>query len=392
MFVHDTAILHVDMDAFFASVEQARRPELRGLPVVIGGRRERRSVVSAASYEARAFGVRSAMPVAQAERLCPQAVFLPGDMTAYMAVHRRLDGLYRRFTDRVEVVSIDEAFLDVTGSRRLFGPPQAIAGRLQGLVHQTEGITCSVGIGPNKLLAKLAANLHKPAGLGELSAADVDGRLRELPVRELVGIGPVAERRLHELGLTTVGMLQDVPFPFLAAAFGPSAARLKHLAFGRSLSPVNSRPETPRSMAHETTFACDTDDHRLLHATLLGLTDELLTRLRGKGLAARTVTVKVRDHAFVTAERRRSLPRPSSSTRQIFAVVGELFSGFDLRGRRVRLLGVGVGDLCGGALQLTLDDGWKEVALDEAVDGVRVKYGRAVIRPAATCIGATAMC
>jgi len=392
MFVREPAILHVDMDAFFASVEQARHPELRHRPVVIGGRRERRSVVSAASYEARAFGVHSAMPVAQARRLCPQAVFLPGDMPAYVAVHGRLVELFGRFTDRVEVVSIDEAFLDVTGSRRLFGPPQAIARRLQELVHEAEGMTCSVGIGPNKLLAKLAANLHKPAGVGALGVADVGGRLRELPVRELVGVGPVAERRLLELGLTTVGMLQDVPLPFLAAAFGSSAYRLKQLAFGRSFSPVRSVAGAPAAMSRETTFAHDTDDRRLLRATLLRLADELMARLRRKGLAAQTVAVRVRDDRFATGERRRTLPRATSSTRLVFATVTELFEEFDLRGRRARLVGVSVGHLCSGALQLTLDDRWKEAVLDEAVDRARAKYGERIIRPAATCAAPQAMC
>ena len=385
MFVSEPAIIHVDMDAFFASVEQARRPELRGRPVIVGGRRERRSVVSAASYEARAFGVRSAMPVAQAERLCPQAVFLPGDMREYVAVHHRLVELYGRFTDRVEVISIDEAFLDVAGSRRLFGPPRAIARRLQELVYEAEGITCSAGIGPNKLLAKLATSLHKPAGIGVLEAADVGGRLRDLAVDDLAGVGPVAGRRLRDLGLSTIGMLQDVPLTFLAAAFGSSAWALKQSAFGRSSSAVRSTPRAPRSLGHETTFAQDSDDPQLLHATLLKLTDRLMARLRREGFAARTVAVKVRDHAFLTAERRRTLTRPTSSTRLTFAVATGLFDEFDLRGRRVRLVGVNVSNLCSGALQLTFDDRWRDVALDEAVDRVRAKYGEGIIRPATTC-------
>jgi DNA polymerase-4 len=386
------AVLLVDMDAFFASVEQARRSELRGRPVVVGGRRERRSVVAAASYEARAFGVRSAMPVAQAERLCPQAVFLPGDMQTYVAVHRRLVDLYRRFTDRVEVVSIDEAFLDVGGCRRLFGPPPAIARRLQELVYDAEGITCSVGIGPNKLLAKLAAGLYKPAGVGVLEVADVGGRLRDLPVRDLVGIGPVAERRLHGLGLTTVGMLQDVPLPLLAAAFGRSAHALKQLAFGRSLSPVSPVRPLPRSLGHETTFAADVADRETVRRTLLALTDELMTRLRGKGCAARTVAVKLRDDTFRTTGRRLTLTRPTTATRVVYHTAVRLLDDIRLGERRVRLVGVSVSDLCSGDLQLTLDDRWRETVLDEAVDRVRARYGRRAVRPAAACAPAHAMC
>jgi DNA polymerase IV len=395
MFVSDLktpAIMHVDMDAFFASVEQARRPELRGRPVIVGGRRERRSVVAAASYEARAFGVHSAMPVAQAERLCPQAVFLPGDMAAYVAVHRRLVELCRRVTDRVEVVSIDEAFLDVTGSRRLFGPPQAIARRLQQQVYEAEAITCSIGIGPNKLLAKLATNLNKPAGLGVLDASDVDGRLRDLPVRELAGIGPVAERRLRDLGLTTVGMVQDVPLPFLAAAFGRSAETLKQLAFGRSFSPVRTVPRAPRSMSRETTFAEDIADRELLHRALLALVDELMTRLRGKGYAARTVAVKVRDDGFATVGRRLTLSRPTTATRTVHDGARRLFDSVELGDRRVRLIGVALSDLCSGALQLSLDDRWRETVLDEVVDRVRARYGTSAIRPAAACARVDGLC
>src|SRR5665647_1685901 len=255
MFVSHRAILHLDMDAFFASVEQARRPELRGLPVIVGGERSGRGVVSACSYEARAIGVHSAMPIFQAERLCPRGVFLPVDMNAYVAVHRDLVELLGHYTDLVEVASIDEAYLDVTGSRRLFGPPRAIALRVQEQVYDAHGITCSIGIGPTKLLAKLAAGLNKPAGIGELTDADVYGRLRGLPVGEVCGIGPVTQERLAALGLTTVGMLQDVPFPLLAAAFGRGAHGLRQLALGRSFSPVRSERSLPKSVGRELTFA-----------------------------------------------------------------------------------------------------------------------------------------
>ena len=375
MFVQRRAILHLDMDAFFASVEQARRPELRGLPVIVGGERGGRGVVSACSYEARAFGVHSAMPIFQAERLCPRGVFIPVDMKAYVAVHRDLVELLGRYTDLVEVTSIDEAYLDVTGSRRLFGPPRAIALRIQEQVYNAHGVTCSIGIGPTKLLAKLAAGLNKPAGIGELTAADVHGRLRELPVGEVCGIGPVTQERLAALGLTTVGMLQDVPFPLLAAAFGRGAYSLRQLALGRSFSPVRSERPLPKSVGREVTFGDDTNDLELLRATLLSLTDHAVAELRRKGLAARTVALKVRFNTFHTVSRRRTLARPVNATRPIHKTAVGLLDELDIGARWVRLVGVSASGFTHNAFQLTLDDGWREVALGEVVDRVREKYG-----------------
>jgi len=381
MFVQ-RAILHLDMDAFFASVEQARRPELRGRPVIVGGPRGGRGVVSTCSYEARVYGVHSAMPMYQAERLCPQATFLPVDMKAYLAVHKGVVALLEQYTDLVEVASIDEAYLDVTGSRRLFGPPRAIALRIQEQVYEAHGVTCSIGIGPTKLLAKLAAGMNKPAGVGELTAADVHGKLRDLPVGDVCGIGPVTQERLAALGLTTVGMLQDVPFPLLAAAFGKGAHGLRQLALGRSLSPVNSHRPLPKSVGREITFADDTNEPGLLRATLLSLADSAVDDLRRKGLAARTVAVKVRFNTFHTVGRRRTLARPVSATRPVHEAAVELLDELGLGARWVRLVGVSLSNLTHNAFQLTLDEGWREVALGEAVDRVRAKYGFKALGPA----------
>jgi DNA polymerase-4 len=377
------AIIHIDMDAFFASVEQVRHPELRGLPVIVGGEADKRSVVATASYEARAFGVRTAMPVAQAQRLCPQAVLVPVDFKAYTEVHRALRELFGRFTDLVEPISIDEAFLDVTGSRRLFGPPQAIARRLQELVYDEQGLTCSLGIGPTKLLAKLAANLNKPAGIGMLTETDVGRGLRDLPVRELWGVGPVTEERLRSLGLVSVGMLQDVPLPVLAAAFGKGAYALKQLAFGGGFSPVRAGHATPKSLGHEVTFQDDVNDPELLRAMLLSLADKAMGDLRGKGYAARTVMLKLRYSTFHTVTRRTPLPAPTTGARPVYEALLGLLGQIELRGRWVRLLGVSVSNLHAGASQLTFDDHWKEVALSDAVDRVRSKYGARALRPAA---------
>jgi len=363
------------MDAFFASVEQVRRPELHGLPVIVGGRRESRGVVSACSYEARACGVHSAQPIAQAERLCPQGVFLPVDMEAYLAVHRQLIDLLRQYTDLVEVASIDEAYLDVSGSRRLFGPPRTIAHRLQEQVYGTYGLTCSIGIAPSKPLAKLAAGLHKPAGIGELTAADVHGRLRELPVGVICGIGPATVERLAGLGLTTLGELQDAPFPLLALVFGSGAERLRQLALGYSYSPVRSARPAAKSISRDLTFARDVDDLELLRATLLTLTDSAAHDLRRQGLAARTVALTLRFGSFHTVSRRRTLAYPVSAVRPLYAALVELLAGVELGASRVRLLSVELSSFTQYAFQLTLDEGWREVALAEAVDKVRAQYG-----------------
>ena len=375
MFVAERALLHIDMDAFFASVEQARRPELRGLPVIVGGERGGRGVVSAASYEARRFGVHSAMPMFQAQRLCPQGVFLPVDMRAYVAVHRAVVELLCSYTDLVEVASIDEAYLDVTGSRRLFGPPHTIALRIQEQVYEAHGITCSVGIGPTKPLAKLAADLNKPAGVGELTAADVHGRLRDLPVGALCGIGPVTQERLAALGLTTVGMLQDMPFPLLAAAFGSGAHGLRQLSLGLGSSPVCSRRALPKSVGRETTFTDDTNDLQFLRATLLSLTEHAVAELRSQGLAARTVALKVRFSTFHTVGRRHTLALSTASARPLFEAAVALLDELAIGVRWVRLIGISVSNLTHDAFQLTLDEGWREQALGAAVDQVRAKYG-----------------
>ena len=374
------AILLIDMDAFYASVEQARRPELRGRPVIVGGAAERRGVVSTCSYEARACGVHTAMPTGQALRLCPQATFLPVDMPAYLAVQRLLLEVFGRFTDRVEPVSIDEAFLDVTSSRRLFGVPQKIAIEIQRAVQTEQRLSCSIGIGPTKLLAKLAAELHKPGGVGTLTEDDVGSSLRSLPVGRISGIGPVTQRRLGSMGITTIGLLQDAEPTLLAAAFGDVAQTLKELAFGGPADPVGSGHAPPKSLGHEVTFACDVDDRVLLRATLLDLSDAVVGGLRRSGYAARTVTLKLRYENFQTVSRQTSLPAPVRSTRPVFQAAVALLDGLDLRSRQVRLLGVSVSNLSALGSQLSLDDPWREVALDEAVDRVRGKYGPGSLR------------
>jgi len=378
------AILLIDMDAFYASVEQARRPELRGRPVIVGGAAERRGVVSTASYEARTCMVKTAMPTSQAMRLCPQAVFLPVDMPAYVAAQRALLEIFGRFTDLVEPVSIDEAFLDVSASGRLFGPPEKIAADIQRAVREEQQLSCSIGIGPTKLLAKLAAELHKPAGIGTLTEEDVHGRLRAWPVGKISGIGPVTERTLSDMGITTVGLLQDAEPSLLAAAFGDIAATLRELAFGGPAEPVGSGHAPPKSLGHEVTFASDIDDPEMLRATLLDLSDAVVAGLRQFEYAARTVTLKLRYESFHTITRQQSLPAPTGTTAPVYETAVDLLDAVDLQGRRVRLLGVSVGNLTPNGQQLSLGDAWRDVALDDAVDRVRAKYGGKSLRLAAS--------
>ncbi|MBM3147089.1 MAG: DNA polymerase IV, partial [Actinobacteria bacterium] len=376
-------LLLIDMDAFFASVEQARHPQLRGRPVVVGGRAESRGVVSTASYEARACGVRTAMPMAQAQRLCPQAAFLPVDMTAYRAAHRQLLELFGRFTDLIEPVSIDEAFLDVTGSRRLFGTPQRIAADIQRITQAELGLTCSIGIGPTRLLAKLAAGLEKPGGLTTLGMADVRGRLRALPVGVLSGVGPAARERLRALGIATIGELQDAPLPLLEASFGSAAAAgLRERAYGGRDDVVRHGSAAPRSVSREVTFAEDIDAPEPLEATLLDLADRAAADLRRGGHACRTVTVKLRDAAFHTRTRQCTLPVATTATAVIYDAALALLRDSQQSGDRLRLLGVTLSGLSEEAEQLALDEPWRERACDDAVDRVRARYGARVLHRA----------
>lgn len=382
MFVSSRAILHLDMDAFFASVEQARRPELRDQPVIVGGSAESRGVVSTASYEARACGVRTAMPMAQALRRCPQGVFLPVDMAAYKAVQRQLLALYGRFTDLVEPVSIDEAFLDVTGSRRLFGSPEEIAREIQRLTRDELGLSCSIGIGPTRLLAKLAAELDKPGGLTTLTREDVHGRLRALPVGAVSGIGPVTVKRLGSLGVTSVGELQDVPLALLETSLAKSAATLKELAFGGDDAPVRADRPAPKSMGREVTFARDTADHEFLQATLLDLADRVTSDLRRKGYLGRTVVLRLRDSRFRTVSKQRTLPAPSNATQVVYEMALALLTELHEPGRLLRLVGLTVSGLTEAGQIALGDDCGRAGACDDAVDRVRARYGSQALRRA----------
>ncbi len=379
-------ILHVDMDAFYASVEQRDRPELRGKPVIVGGPAEARGVVSAASYEARAYGVHSAMPTVTARRLCPQGSFLPVRMGHYAEVARQVRDILLSYTPLVEPLSLDEAFLDVGLSEGLYGPAPQIARQIKERIRRETGLVASVGVAANKFLAKLACELGKPDGFVVLEPARVRVVLDPLPVARLWGVGAKAEQRLHELGLRTVGQLAALPEHVLAGHFGEAGRHLWQLAWGLDDRPVVP-DEQARSLSTETTFARDVGDRAALRATLLELVEHLGGRLRKHGVRARTIDLKLRTSEFRTYSRAQTLDGPTDLTELIWRAALGLFE------RRVaddwlplRLLGVGASGLvpAGPEQGHLFDQGWRDRqrALDQAVDAIRARFGSDSIRRA----------
>ena len=390
-----TPILHVDMDAFFVSVELVRRPELRGLPVVVGGDGER-GVVAAASYEARAYGVRSAMPSTRARRLCPDVVFLPGDHRHYGEVSRRVMLIFRRYTPLVEPLSLDEAFLDVSGVVRLHGPPTEVAAAIRSDVLAEEGLGCSVGIAANKFLAKLASAQAKPTagtdgpapgrGVQVVPADGIREFLDPLPVEAIWGVGPRTLERLQRLGVRTVAELRAVPEPTLVSSVGRVAgAQFWRLARGideRRVDPAQS----VRSIGHEETFSRDLTEPGDLRRELIRMVDAVGRRLREAGVAGRTVTVKVRFPDFTTVSRSQTLPDATDLVVEILEVATGLMESLDTTSG-IRLLGVSLSGLRDGSVrQLRFEDlgdpGWLEA--EQAVDRIRDRFGVGSIGPATT--------
>jgi len=335
-------ILHLDMDAFYAAVEQRDRPELRGKPVVIGadpkGGRGR-GVVSTASYEARRFGVGSAMPISKAYRLCPTGVYLQPDMEKYAAVSKEVMLILRRFTTAVEPISIDEAFLDVTRSRRAFGDGLTIARAMKDAIRKETELTASVGVASSKLVAKVASDIRKPDGLVVVPPGTEAAFLAPLPVRRLWGVGPKMEEELAKLGIATIGDLARLPAERLDHRFGTHGHDLLKLARGEDDREVLEESPEAKSMGAEHTFDDDTADIARLRATLMDLGDTVARRLRASGLRARTLTLKYRDAAFHTVTRAETQSRPTDDSNVVFAVGSRLLASVH-RGERVRLLGV----------------------------------------------------
>jgi DNA polymerase-4 len=373
-------ILHVDLDAFFAAVEQRDRPELLGKPVIVGGDPGARGVVSAASYEARRFGVHSAMPLRTAAALCPEGIFLPVNGSKYRAASRAVMEILGRYTPRVEQVSIDEAFLDVAGSEALFGQPPAIAAAIKAAVRSEVGLIASVGVASTKLVAKIASDLRKPDGLVVVAAGDEAAFLAPLPIARLWGVGAQTRAVLAEYGVRTIGDLASTEPQLLVRRLGKHGATLVERARGVDPSPVTGDAEA-KSVSHEHTFDVDTSDVDEIERTLLALAEGVAARLRAGGVRAATVVVKVRDSAFRTVTRQRTLAEPTDLAEPIWHIALELARP-EIRGRRIRLVGVGAHGL-GEPAQLGLfapDDDRRRKAV-EATDAVRRRFGeRAVTR------------
>jgi DNA polymerase-4 len=378
--VTERTILHVDLDAFFAAVEQRDRPELRGKPVIVGGDPAGRGVVSAASYEARKFGVHSAMSLREAVRRCPDGVFLPVDGRRYQQASRDVMAILRRFTPAVEPISIDEAFLDVTGSRQLFGDGRAIAEAVKTAIRDDIGLTASVGVARTKLVAKIASDLRKPDGLVVVEPGDEATFLAPLPISRLWGVGEKTAVALADYGVRTIGDLAAISPDVLVRRFGKHGGSLASRARGVDDDPVHEG-DPAKSVGHEHTFDVDTSDREIIERTLLAMSDGVAGRLRSAGVRASTIAVKIRDSSFRTITRQRTLPEPTDMTDPIFRAAVELARP-EVRGIRVRLLGVTASNL-GDREQLGLfptDDPRLRAAI-EATDTIRRRYGtRAVTR------------
>jgi DNA polymerase-4 len=379
-------VLHVDMDAFYASVELLSRPELRGRPMIVGGGGNR-GVVLSATYEARAYGVHSAMPMMRARRLCPEAVVIHPTPGAYARASDNVMEVFRSVTPLVEPISLDEAFLDVRGAARRLGTPRQIGDWIRATVEDEQGITCSVGVATTKFVAKLASARCKPDGLLVVPADRVVAFLHPLPVGALWGVGEKTEQTLRRLGLHTVGDLANTPLTTLQRALGPAAgSHLAALSWGRDPRPVTPH-EPDKSIGAEETFPVDVDDPVVIARELLRLSERTAARLRASGQVGRTVSVKIRFADFTTITRAKTLAEATDVGRTVYETAVGLYEALGLERARLRLVGVrveGIADAAGTPRQLLLgekDSGWREA--ERAVDRASLRFGAGAVRPAA---------
>ena len=370
---------HLDMDAFFAAVEQLDNPAYRGKPVIVGGLGPR-GVVATASYEARAFGVRSAMPMAKARKLCPHAIFLSPRGHRYAEISRHVRSIISNYTPIVEPVSLDEAFFDLTGSERVFGPAEEIVRKIKAQVQQETGLTCSVGLAPNRFLAKIASELKKPNGLMIIPLDRVQEILDPLPVGKVSGVGKVTARKLHGLGIHTVKDLRETPLELLVREFGTYGKTLYQLSRGVDDTPVRPQREA-KSVSREVTFPQDIYTLEEMERIIRHLARAVAAELRRDHLLGKTVRIKVRFPDFRTITRQVQMEAPTDSTYLIEeSAVGLLRRRVEFHGDGVRLLGVGVGSLSEAtARQLPLF-GDKQADLDAALDQLTVRFGAAIVR------------
>jgi DNA polymerase-4 len=381
-------ILHVDMDAFYASVMTRDRPELAGTPVIVGG--GQRGVVLSANYAARHYGVRSAMPMTRARRACPQALVIAPDYDMFSTVSSSVMENFRQVTPLVEVMSLDEAFLDISGSVRRLGSAREIAETLRAKVYDEQGITCSVGIAASVSVAKLASRRAKPDGVVVVPPAEVTSFLHPLDVGELYGVGEKTRDLLHRLGLVTVGDVAHTPLRTLQRAVGSAlGSHLHELAWGadrRVITPRRGQDEPDKSIGADETFARDTDDREAILREVLRLSAKVASRMRTAQVAGRTVTLKVRFADFTTITRSRTLPEATDVTREIHQTATRLYDALGLQRARVRLVGVRVEGLIPRSVvqrQLVLGErehGWSDA--DRAVDRATRRFGSAAVRPA----------
>ncbi len=373
----ETTILHVDMDAFFVSVELLERPELRGKPVVVGGRPDQRGVVSAASYEARKFGIQSAMPLRTAAKLCPQAIFLDGNHAKYGEWSDRVATILAKFSPIVEMVSIDEAYLDLAGTERLHGPPLAAADKLLRTITKSTGLPCSAGLASTRLVAKVASEQAKPRGLLWVVAGQEARFLSQLPVRKIPGIGEVTERALRALGIEFVHQLADSPQEKLESIFGQWGTALYRKARGGDSYEFVLDAE-PKSISHNHTFGEDSDDVAVLESMLSHLSQKACKRLREAGLSARTLTLTIRYAGFDTYTRSKTPAEPLQFDADAFAQFLALFREHRNPQRKIRLLGVAFSGLIHENAQLDLLDPQRRSKLEKlskAADTLRDRFG-----------------
>lgn len=378
-------IMHIDMDAFFAAVEQLDNPDYRNKPVIVGADPRGRGVVSTCSYEARVFGIHSAMPIKEAYQRCPKGIFVPPRGERYAEVSQKIMNILGEYTSLVEPLSLDEAFLDLTGSEKLFGPAIDIARLIVSRIENEIGLSSSVGLAPNKFLAKLASDLEKPRGFVIITRENALQILENLPVSKIWGVGPKTEAQLKAMGIKTIGMLRQVDPAVLAAKFGEAGEQMARLACGIDDRPVSTGDEA-KSIGHEYTFQTDVEDREFLKGVLLWLTDQVARRLRRYGLKGRTVTVKLRDQNFKTITRRTTLTEASDYEETIYREALRLAEEAQWGSRKVRLIGVSVSGF-GPTEPVQLDlfcsaapeTGHDLSKLHQTVDMLRDRFGDEII-------------
>jgi DNA polymerase IV len=386
-------IMHVDMDAFFAAIEQRNNPDLKGKPVIVGGPPGSRGVVSTCSYEARQYGVHSAMPIAQAVRLCPDGVFLTLDSSAYTFAAHQIKAIFLRFAPAVQMVSVDEAFIDITGTSQRHPSPREVALEIKRTVYREIGITCSVGIGPNKLIAKLGSGLEKPDGLTIIFGEDIKKRLYPLPVGQLWGVGPVTEKYFASKGINTIGDLASVNGEKLRRELGVKGVYLAGRSRGFDDSIVlddNSRPDE-KSISHEYTFDRDTYDLSQIHAMILALTEKVVTRMQKGDWLAGTIALRVRYSDFKTITRQKAVSEPTEDLRVIFQTARGLLPSQDVVSQGVRLVGVRVSHIVPRHSDnqpelFDCPDSSKFRNLGDTIKQLRDRFGDAIITRAGTRI------